>query len=171
MRSKRRLIGGMFGLEEILHSEERPNSNGSYAPPFAKDQSVFLLNARSGISLLLKILSPPNIWVPSYLCGAILEAVDEKITTVRFYEVNYDLALPSLGWLVNVRPNDMVVVIDYFGFPYNRSHMARIKEQGAWVLEDACQALFSGEVGEFTDFVLFSPRKFLGVPDGGILIS
>ncbi|MDY6953921.1 MAG: hypothetical protein SWE60_20640, partial [Thermodesulfobacteriota bacterium] len=45
------------------------------------------------------------------------------------------------------------------------------KERGAWVLEDACQALLSGGLGKRADFVLFSPRKFLGVPDGGILMS
>lgn len=37
------------------------------------------------------------------------------------------------------------------------------------MLEDACQALLSRIVGQFCDFVLYSPRKFLGVPDGGIL--
>jgi dTDP-4-amino-4,6-dideoxygalactose transaminase len=30
--------------------------------------------------------------------------------------------------------------------------------------------LLTAEVGRFSDFVLYSPRKFLGVPDGGILV-
>jgi dTDP-4-amino-4,6-dideoxygalactose transaminase len=46
-----------------------------------------------------------------------------------------------------------------------------IKKKGGYVLEDACQALLSKHVGNHSDFVLFSPRKFIGVPDGGILVS
>jgi dTDP-4-amino-4,6-dideoxygalactose transaminase len=155
----------MFGMEEM------PSPNDYRTPPFMKDHSVLLVNARSGISLLLEMLSPRSIWVPSYLCGAILEAVGGGTTNVRFYEVDYDLVLPSLRWLDNIEPNDIVILIDYFGFPCNRSYITRVKEQGAWILEDACQALLSGGVGRFADFVLFSPRKFVGVPDGGILLS
>lgn len=70
----------------------------------------------------------------------------------------------------SIQPNDLVVLIDYFGFPCDPYCANRAKERGAWVLEDACQALLSGETGKYSDFVLFSPRKFLGVPDGGILV-
>jgi dTDP-4-amino-4,6-dideoxygalactose transaminase len=158
------IIGGMFGLEEVL-----PNLNGC-TPPFLKGRDIFLANGRSGIWLLIELLSPSQVWMPSYLCGGMLPAVDQSATDVRFYEVDYDLAVPSLEWLDNVRPGDLVILIDYFGFPCDSSCAARAKEQGAWVLEDACQALLSGEVGQFSDFVVFSPRKFLGVPDGGVLI-
>ena len=37
------------------------------------------------------------------------------------------------------------------------------------MLEDACQALLSREIGQLVDCVLHSPRKFIGMPDGGIL--
>jgi dTDP-4-amino-4,6-dideoxygalactose transaminase len=165
MSSKQRVIGGMFGIEEM------PSSGKHYIPSFMNQQSALLINARSGIFLLLELLSPRNIWVPSYLCSAILEAIDDRTTRIRFYEVDYNLALAPLDWLEDVDPGDVVILIDYFGFPQNRRDIARIKERGAWVLEDACQALLSGGVGDLSDFVLFSPRKFLGVPDGGILIS
>ena len=46
-----------------------------------------------------------------------------------------------------------------------------VKGHGGYILEDACQALLSEHVGQYSDFVLFSPRKFIGVPEGGILTS
>jgi dTDP-4-amino-4,6-dideoxygalactose transaminase len=46
-----------------------------------------------------------------------------------------------------------------------------VRESGAWLLEDACQAMLTRGVGSTADFVLFTPRKFVGVPEGGILIS
>lgn len=163
-RTEPEIIGGMFGLEEIkLDADGCP-------PPFLQGREILLVNATSGIWLLTKQLSPPQVWMPSYLCGVIPAAIDQHTTTVRFYEVNYDLAIPSLEWLDQVQRGDIVILIDYFGFPYNSVCASRIKEQGGWILEDACQALLSSEVGRCSDFVLFSPRKFLGVPDGGILV-
>jgi hypothetical protein len=62
-----------------------------------------------------------------------------------------------------------VIFIDFFGFPHDRQLAAYVKEKDAWVLKDACQALLSSHAGESSDFVLFSLRKWIGVPDGGIL--
>jgi dTDP-4-amino-4,6-dideoxygalactose transaminase len=46
-----------------------------------------------------------------------------------------------------------------------------VKSKNAYVLEDASQALLSKHVGQFSDFIIFSPKKFIGIPDGGILCS
>lgn len=91
------------------------------------------------------------------------------MTVLRFYEIDYDLKARSNQWVSEVASGDLVIFIDYFGFPYDRNLGALIKEKGAWVLEDAAQALLSTHVGTPSDFVLFSPRKWIGVPDGGIL--
>jgi len=62
-KNKDQIIGGMFGLEEILN----PNSS---APPFLDNRSILLANARSGIALLVELLSPAHVWMHSYLCEA-----------------------------------------------------------------------------------------------------
>ncbi|MDY6950108.1 MAG: hypothetical protein SWE60_01215 [Thermodesulfobacteriota bacterium] len=48
--------------------------------------------------------------------------------------------------------------------------MAEANTRGAWVLEDACQALLSEFVGDHAEFLVYSPRKYVGGPDGGILV-
>ena len=159
---KPQIIGGMFGLAET-------STFNKVKPSFLNDRNLLLANARSGIWVLIDLLSPPQVWMPSYLCGTMLQAVEMEVTTVRFYEIDSHLKIPSLEWLNEVQANDLVVVIDYFGFPCDRSCVKAAQERGAWVLEDASQALLSEDVGQFADYVLFSPRKFLGVPDGGIL--
>ena len=153
----------MFGLQEMS------NPQGS-TPPFLNNNAVLLTNARSGILLLVELLSPSQVWMPSYLCETMIESVSKSPATVKFYEIDYNLTMQSLDWTDSILPNDLVVVIDYFGFPCDSSNMIQIKECGAWILEDACQALLTETVGQFSDFVIFSPRKFLGVPDGGILL-
>lgn len=156
------VIGGMFGLEGSPTSSE-------WKPSFIDQRNIFTVNARSGIALLIEVLAPSQVWMPSYLCASMLEAVDESTTKVGFYEVNSELSVPSLEWLNDIRPGDLVVLVNYFGFPDHSLCASQAKEQGAWVLEDACQALLSKDVGLSSDFAVFSPRKFLGVPDGGIL--
>jgi hypothetical protein len=156
------IIGGLFGLECGPHPQR-------LTPPFLTGKEVFLINARSGIWLLVNQLRPPQVWVPSYLCHTITESIDPNITVLRFYEVDYDLTIRSNEWVSEVASGDLVIFIDYFGYPYDRQFSAGVKEKGAWVMEDASQALLSCHVGTNSDFVLFSPRKYIGVPDGGIL--
>jgi hypothetical protein len=88
---------------------------------------------------------------------------------VRFFGVSDRLTIPALDWTDEVREGDVVVFIDYLGFPTDPAAVARVKKRGAWVIEDAAQALLSEFAGTLGDFVLYSPRKWLGVPDGGIL--
>jgi dTDP-4-amino-4,6-dideoxygalactose transaminase len=159
---KPQIIGGMFGLPEELPCHDS-------LPPFLKKGDLCLANARSGIFLLCKLLAPTTVWMPSYLCGAMLQPVEVAHTRTKFYEVNYDLAVPSWEWIKDVKHGDIVIVIDYFGFPADHSVVHHAKEKGAWILEDACQALLTEDVGRLSDFVILSPRKFLGVPEGGIL--
>jgi hypothetical protein len=159
-----KIIGGMFGLQAS------PDSNTS-SPPFLRNRSVYLINARSGIWLLVHQLAPRQVWCPSYLCHTILVAVKGSVANVRFYETSYDLAISSFEWLDHVQQGDLVILINYFGFGCDSACAIQAREHGAWVLEDASQALLSGNAGQFSDFVLFSPRKFLGIPDGGILCS
>jgi dTDP-4-amino-4,6-dideoxygalactose transaminase len=154
-----RILGGMFGLPETC----------GCAPPFLTQDSLLLVNARSGISLLVELLSPAQVWLPSYLCASILQAA--SATRTRFYPVDGKLGVPDLNWLADVQAGDLVILVDYFGHPCDAACAAGAKAHGAWVLEDACQALLSTHMGRWADMVLFSPRKFLGVPDGGILIA
>ena len=159
-----RIIGGMFGLQAT------PDTDASF-PPFLGSRSIYLVNTRSGIWLLVHQLAPRQVWCPSYLCHTILEAVKGSMANVKFYEINYDLAISSFEWLDHVQQGDLVILINYFGFGCDSACAIQAREHGAWVLEDASQALLSGNVGQFSDFVLVSPRKFLGIPDGGILCS
>lgn len=168
MKSDNKIIGGMFGLPQTLLSDLTVDT-GRWL--FLRDSNLFLANARSGILILIDLLKPCNVWMPSYLCPTMVEAVDQKKTGLKFYEIDYNLRIPSVDWTQQIQADDIVVFIDYFGFPLDANVVDIVKKQGGWILEDACQALLSEHVGAHSDFVLFSPRKFIGIPDGGVLVS
>jgi dTDP-4-amino-4,6-dideoxygalactose transaminase len=155
------IIGGMFGLNIV--SDERASS-----PPFLAQPHILLATARSGIAYLIDHLIPANIWMPSYLCDVMLLAT--RGSKVNFYPVNANLQIASDWWVRKVKPKDLIVFIDYFGFPTQSEFIDATRLRGAWVLEDASQALLSTTTHPSSDFIIYSPRKFIGVPDGGILV-
>jgi dTDP-4-amino-4,6-dideoxygalactose transaminase len=158
-----RIAGGMFGLEAELAAMQVAE------PPFMREPRILFLSARCGMKYLVDNLRPTHVWMPSFLCCSMLEAIDTAVSNLRFYPIGYDLKIESTAWLDEVNSRDIVVLIDYFGFPCDANVAADVRERGAFVLEDASQALLTGGVGNNADFVVFSPRKTVGVPDGGIL--
>jgi hypothetical protein len=158
-----RIAGGMFGFEGSLGYVQ------TNVPQFMSEPRLLFLSARCAIQFLIHKLNPPQVWMPSYLCCSMIDAVDQKLTKLMFFQIGLDLESVSLDWLDLLSPGSLVVLIDYFGFPCSRQVIKDVQSRGAFVLEDASQALLSSHVGHQSDFVLFSPRKTIGVPDGGVL--
>lgn len=158
-----KLIGGMFGLPGRLL--DKPST-----PTFLMGNPILLFNARSGIKLVIDQLRPGAVWLPSYLCPSILSAIDLEFSSIKFYPVGKDLSVVSNDFLADLRPDDLFLCIDYFGFPFDNHLLERVRQCGCKILRDCSQALFFDfQKDQISDFHLFSPRKLLGVPDGGIL--
>ena len=150
----------MFGLGSFI-------TDNNEEITFLTDDSLLHVNARSCINHVLATMSAKTIWIPSYLCESVF-TITSRFKNHRYYPVNYDLSIDD-SWISSIQRNDLVILIDYFGFKCKVEIKHAIKSKGAWLLEDASQALLSSITDPFTDFVVFSPRKYVGVPDGGIL--
>jgi dTDP-4-amino-4,6-dideoxygalactose transaminase len=163
----KKLIGGMFALPDFISKRE------TISPyDFLSSSNLFVGNARSAMVILRDILGCKTIWFPSYLCPTMPECAASKNVEVRFFPVDEKLKIRRKpDWIAQVKKGDLVVMIDYFGFPSESEIAGEIKSREGWVLEDATQALLAGKRLDFADFIMVSPRKFTGVPDGGVLIS
>jgi len=162
------IIGGMFGLE--ISALEETYRQGQ-EPPFLTRPYLLLATARSAFTLLARMLHPRTVWLPSFLCGVVIGAFPPDLIEIRFYPIDEQLGIIEEKWLSDIHTNDMVVFIDYFGFNQWTDWGAKIRHRGAWVIEDATQALLNTHFDENSHYVIFSPRKFVGVPDGGILMA
>lgn len=160
MAARRRIIGGIAGLAEL------PTTLGP-SPWFFAQPHLLMVNGRSCVCTLIERLRPRRVWLPSYLCASLVAGVRKATSDIDFYEIDERL---RIGPLDGVREQDLVVFINHFGVPYEEARGREAKERGAFVLEDAAWSLFS-RTNAASDFVLLSPSKVLGVPDGGILIS
>ena len=160
--TRQRIVGGVFHLDGTRHP--------GCSPPVHLDQALCTANASSALFLLSRELRPKTLWLPSYLCESPASATAEA-RRIRFFGMTSTLEQADLNWLEDVEQGDLVLVIDYFGRRVDADLIVALKRRGPWVVEDASQALLTEGIGQGVDFLLLSPRKFVGIPDGGILVD
>ena len=162
-----KIIGGVFALDWDL----TVLTANTPCLSFMKNTKLLLANARSCFFSIIELLSPKFVWLPSYICAALLEPIHAAQIDYGFYEIDEKLKIKTLCWVEAIKPQDLVVIIDYFGFPVNHQVIEQAKSNGAWIVQDKSQALLTDVIHPQTDFVIYSPRKFIPIPDGGILVA
>ncbi|MDA0733969.1 MAG: DegT/DnrJ/EryC1/StrS family aminotransferase [Chloroflexi bacterium] len=115
------------------------------------------------------------VWIPGYFCNEALEPLRRLPVTLRFYPVQADLTpdWSALAEFPGGQSGSVVfVLVHYFGFPNAILQAKSFCEQHQVVLlEDAAHVLQpGGGIGD-GDLSIFSPRKLLAVPSGGILVA
>jgi dTDP-4-amino-4,6-dideoxygalactose transaminase len=107
--------------------------------------------------------------MPAYHCGSEVEAARLAGVDVRFYRVDASLTVDEDDMAKVAADADATYVISHFGFP------PPPPPPGARVVADLAHGLFSsgpgGPLGAGAEAAVFCPRKSLGVPDGGAVLS
>ena len=163
--SRSGVVGGLFGLEPVSIA------NGSQDSPFASSSTSFFLNARCAIYAVCQSLRPSVAWLPSYLCADVLDPFRKLNIIVRFYDGRPNFKSHRRDWVAEVESGDLVLTIHYFGFPNTTFRADQLSRKGAVIIEDASQGLFLKQQYAESACIVHSPRKFLGVPDGGLMTS
>ena len=158
---RRKLIGGMFGLEPVSANEEGRNS------PFTGGCVAYFLNGRCALYAICQLLKPKMAWLPSYLCRAVLDPFRRLGVKIQYYDARPNYENRNNDWITEVHSGDLVVTIHYFGFANATFPAKAVKERGAVIIEDASQGLFVKQQYSESFCIFYSARKFLGVPDGG----
>jgi hypothetical protein len=168
MNSRRetlRPIGGFFGL---ALSEVASISDSVWNTWTKGGKVVAARTARGAFAHLIAYLQPQRVWLPAYICREMASAVNPAL--LRFYPLDDQLSPDCSAIRDGVKTGDLVVAVNYFGSPPAASfrRLATERPDVEW-LEDRAQALWT--VGDpWGKWQLYSPRKLLGVPDGGLLV-
>lgn len=119
-------------------------------------------------------LSIPRVWIPDFFCNSALVPLRETGVEVVFYSVDQDLQpdYEDCSLLANKMPPDIFLFVHYFGEPRSAKRAFDFCTlYGAWLIEDAAHVLQPIDgVGEYGDFVLYSPHKLLPIQDGAVLV-
>ena len=148
-------IGGYFGLELV---ERRAPAWISHAHRF--------VSGRAAIAAFLATRSKGILWLPHFVCGAVLEATLGAGRPVRRYALADDFAPPRN---LPIEVDDTILIVDYFGVTGEAVKRALEHFGRERVLVDASQSLFFPR--DLAEHIVYSPRKFAGLPDGGLLVT
>ena len=150
------MMGGFFGLE-LPEFDNFPYREGPCC--------AYLSSGRASFEcLLMNIPRPACIWAPRFLCDTMLQAPARLGIPVKRYACTGQLA-PIMP---EVQENELVLLVNYFGLTGDAVAKAAAQLPGRCVV-DATTALYSPHLPGVP--TIYSPRKFAGVPDGGVLCA
>lgn len=145
-------FGGYFELS-------LPDYGDPYPTPYIKYQS-----ARAALRAAIEASNLTHVKLPSYVCDAVIQAAIDSGRTISFYDLNAEL-LPDL--VEDLSENTWLLYVNYFGLCDNQIRSLLRRYPGKRLLIDNTQAFFSCPIRQCV--TIYSPRKFVGLPDGGVL--
>ncbi len=140
-----RPIGGYFALDE--GGEQTPLPNG-----------VLLNSARNALRHIVRQLNICSIHLPCYICPVVADALSEENVQIHRYQLTEDF-LPTQHFATD----DFILYVNYFGVSGKR--VEALAQRYPNLIVDCAQAYFAKPKGRAS---FSSPRKFFGVPDGGV---
>lgn len=144
-------IGGYFGLD-LPPSGSNPHAG-----------ALALNSARNGLLYLLHARRPRRVHLPSYICDSMLQPLRQAGVAHRFYAIDERLEIARPPRLA---PSELLLYVNYFGVKSGYCRQLTAHYGGALVVDDS-QALYADPLPGVA--TLYSPRKFVGVSDGGYL--
>ncbi|QWC90999.1 hypothetical protein [Cupriavidus metallidurans] len=146
-------IGGYLGLELPQYDQE-------WYPQALRFQS-----ARAAFLALLRTHAPAAVWVPWYLCDSMLEPLRTAGSIVKRYALRHDLGCPDIA----LADGEWLLYVNYFGVCDRHVDDVLARFPHEQVIIDNAHAFFSPARDNLA--TIYSPRKFVGVPDGGYLTT
>lgn len=138
-------IGGYFELDKGGGASHLPNG-------------VLLNSGRNALRHIVRELGVKHIHVPYYTCPVVWDALKAEGCELEFYEIGEDLKPRTI-----FPRNDIVLYTNYFGCC--GGIVDELVEDYPNLIVDCAQAYYARPKGRAS---FSSPRKFLGVPDGGV---
>lgn len=111
-----------------------------------------------------------RLWVPSYMCQHVIEALVETGISCHVYEDAPTQPGPTQSTL-NSGPRDAVLLVNYFGLRGVNCTEALDLGQAALIVDHTHDPLSSWAFDKGPDYAVASLRKTLPIADGGVLWS
>jgi hypothetical protein len=146
-------IGGYFQLE-------LPPAGTEYHRDALRFQS-----SRAAFLALLRAGRPSAVWMPWYICESMCEPLVMAGIPIRRYELDERLRVKS----AELAGGEWLLYVNYFGLCDSNVSDVLDRFPRERVVIDNAQAFFAQPHDCLA--TLYSPRKFVGVPDGGYLVT
>ena len=147
-------IGGYFELEitKCDHNSGIP-------------QGILVNSGRHALEFILRSLGKDvkKVYLPYYTCDVVLEPIRRLNLDYDYYYIdrNLEIAEPR-----RLEAGEYIILNNYFGIK-DRYISEMVKVYGERLIVDNCQAWYA-KPENGANFI-YSPRKFFGLPDGGVV--
>lgn len=122
---------------------------------------IMLNSGRNALRYIVRSLGIKYLLVPYFTCHTVHDALmEESQCKIRFYELDKNL-LPS----VEPQEDEFILYTNYYGVTGRR--VTGIASRYKNLIVDNSQAFYAHSQGIAS---FYSPRKFFGLPDGGIAV-
>jgi dTDP-4-amino-4,6-dideoxygalactose transaminase len=147
--------------------------------PLNSKNSHYLFGARYAIWMGIKILGitpEQNILMPAYNCGTELDPIIDQNIQIKYYRVKLNMMADLDDMKKQVDSNTAAIfTTHYLGFAQPIESIRDIcNKHGLFLIEDCAHAFLSKhkskDLGTFSDISVFSLRKTLPIPNGGVLV-
>lgn len=122
-------------------------------------------SGRAAIVAAALAVKPRMLHIPRYNCAVVREALEMYRIPYALYDLDGELR-PKLD---GIMPDEWMMYVNYFG-TLPEARMADIARQYENVIFDHTQAFFARPILDGNCMNAYSPRKFVGVVDGGYLV-
>ena len=166
----RKEVGSIFPLSDmdILQAQ---SETASYA-----DGKIYYSLCREAFFDIAESMKESNktVLIPAFTCQTVITPFEVSGWNCVYYSIQKNLRIDSnyLSELAGRLHPAIVVAHPYFGMELNEeevSTLRSISEQGAKILLDLTQCIFSAIRYPFVSFTTGSYRKWFPIPDGGFL--
>lgn len=154
MSSQSKAIGGYFELE--LQVSKR----------IVYPQALRYQSARAAFYALILSGKPERVWMPYYTCDSMLAPLKKANIEISFYSLNQDFSIKDE---IALKATDWLFYVNYFGVCNENVKGLFAQYDPAKIVIDCSQAFFSDPYDCLA--TIYSPRKFFGIPDGGLLLT
>lgn len=127
---------------------------------------AFLNTGRNALEyILLHLPDLKRIFLPFYTCEAVIQPLRRHSIDYSFYHINERFEIAEH---IQLNEGDYLIANNYFGL--KDAYIARLaKIFGERLIVDNAQAFFAPVIEGIK--AIYSPRKFVGVSDGGIAVG
>ncbi len=147
-----KVIGGYFEEERLILA----SSDNQY-----HDDSYHLNSCRNALLLIIIKREYSTVYIPYFTCNVVAQVLKSNNVKVEYYHINQHLEP-----LISDIPADAgLIYTNYFGL--KDEYIQQILKKYKNLIIDNAQSFYSKSIPGVD--TVYSPRKFFGLPDGGLL--
>lgn len=159
---------------------KKPHRLADLSFPLSSERAVFYYLARNAVAQAIDVLAlkpGDEVLMPAYNSGVEVQPFLAAGVSLKYYDINQDLSLPleKLPALMT-KQTRALFLIHLWGFPVNNFKESQefAQKNNLYLIEDCALSFLSQyhgrPLGSFGDVAIFSLRKSLPIPNGGVLV-